>query len=654
MAQQLPPTLNWRVASGANLPSHWTSGEGVAVGPHGDIYQTAETADYTSSHYFPFISKFSAEGPSSRPPLWSTGMVDSGESGLAFAVAVDTRGFAYAAGELLDSSFHSQLLLVKLDANGGLVWRRQFGNSGEDAGVGVALDAAHGFAYVLDSFCEFNETSPPYPQHACWLRYDLDGNLLTQRPISFAGVRFEEGVAVTADTATVTVLTFTTPTGPRVTRYNLDGTVAWTNIPTLFQPSESPAQDIAEDTNGNVVVAASGAASAAQYRRNFTLFRYNPQGQLTLTVSDSTSAFDISAGATDAGGNLYGVGPGFAGSADGVVVDKFDPSGRRLWSIPPIPYDQFASVRRMAVDASGNVYLSGSAPGCGGSCAVLAKYSQAPTVGLRIIVSTPTIPPLDSPAGNFSIARTSIEVDAIDAHGNLIPQSFPIDMSVNYIPRSGGHEHDGPRPVGQLLVESSAQPLSYVHAMTNANGQLFATYLSTIVGGQETVEAAISASPATSTSAVITVAIPWLVELQSSIAPKLYNLTGSFGQPGVTSMHSGNHYSTLTTQNEIVTVAAEYLDITGYYLGINDMSLVYGGVFDITNNWNTPHLSHRIGHSTDISIPVEDSANPGTFVSISCPVDKDLRKIVTRVVGNAHNLICESGGRKHVEIPQSN
>jgi len=40
----------------------------------------------------------------------------------------------------------------------------------------------------------------------------------------------------------------------------------------------------------------------------------------------------------------------------------------------------------------------------------------------------------------------------------------------------------------------------------------------------------------------------------------------------------------------------------GTVLGINDMSLVMGGVFDINGDWNvnSNHSFHRIGYSVDI------------------------------------------------------
>jgi hypothetical protein len=39
----------------------------------------------------------------------------------------------------------------------------------------------------------------------------------------------------------------------------------------------------------------------------------------------------------------------------------------------------------------------------------------------------------------------------------------------------------------------------------------------------------------------------------------------------------------------------------GEIIYINDMSLPYGGLFDIQGNWRPPHVTHRTGRNADIS-----------------------------------------------------
>lgn len=41
---------------------------------------------------------------------------------------------------------------------------------------------------------------------------------------------------------------------------------------------------------------------------------------------------------------------------------------------------------------------------------------------------------------------------------------------------------------------------------------------------------------------------------------------------------------------------------TGILLRVNDMSLPLGGLFDIDNNWMSPHSGHRVGLEVDIGV----------------------------------------------------
>ena len=60
--------------------------------------------------------------------------------------------------------------------------------------------------------------------------------------------------------------------------------------------------------------------------------------------------------------------------------------------------------------------------------------------------------------------------------------------------------------------------------------------------------------------------------------------------------HMANPYTVETLPK----IAIEYMQRTGTTLGINDMSLIWGGLFDIDDDWMTPHITHRKGTSADI------------------------------------------------------
>ena len=105
-------------------------------------------------------------------------------------------------------------------------------------------------------------------------------------------------------------------------------------------------------------------------------------------------------------------------------------------------------------------------------------------------------------------------------------------------------------------------------------------------------------TPEDTASTTITLQVLNLSELS---AGDHYELTGAFGAPLVTSMHTRNHYGTSSLLNTLKSVADTIFANKGYKLRINDMSLPYGGPFDISNDWDVPHQTHRNGKSADIS-----------------------------------------------------
>ncbi len=74
-----------------------------------------------------------------------------------------------------------------------------------------------------------------------------------------------------------------------------------------------------------------------------------------------------------------------------------------------------------------------------------------------------------------------------------------------------------------------------------------------------------------------------------------YTLIGSLPE------HPSNHFGTsaLLTALAALGVAYHAADSTTN-LGYNDMSLPWGGAFDIGQNWKAPHCGHRIGRTIDI------------------------------------------------------
>lgn len=96
--------------------------------------------------------------------------------------------------------------------------------------------------------------------------------------------------------------------------------------------------------------------------------------------------------------------------------------------------------------------------------------------------------------------------------------------------------------------------------------------------------------------------------------PGLANMPAGWGYEltGWTSAHPNNHYGKLNNITSLQNIAREYKTLfqDDHALNYNDMSLVWGGLFDIGPPygifWQTPHIEHRLGNHVDIGIvPVE-------------------------------------------------
>lgn len=96
--------------------------------------------------------------------------------------------------------------------------------------------------------------------------------------------------------------------------------------------------------------------------------------------------------------------------------------------------------------------------------------------------------------------------------------------------------------------------------------------------------------------------------------------------PTLTSRHFSNHYGTPEMNNAIRLIAKDYnLTDENVKLRINDISLIWGGLFDIGNNWLEPHSEHAIGKQADIGLSGIDENK----VCVELP-KRDLVKSISR------------------------
>ena len=72
---------------------------------------------------------------------------------------------------------------------------------------------------------------------------------------------------------------------------------------------------------------------------------------------------------------------------------------------------------------------------------------------------------------------------------------------------------------------------------------------------------------------------------------------------GAKPWHPSNHWGSADMGSRLALADADYGALyAGSTLEVNDISLEWGGVFDIDQNWVPDHVSHRWGDNVDVRL----------------------------------------------------
>ena len=198
--------------------------------------------------------------------------------------------------------------------------------------------------------------------------------------------------------------------------------------------------------------------------------------------------------------------------------------------------------------------------------------------------------------------RPSVTTSTVGAGVRTLPlRIFCVDLFTGQIinncnvvlthdpqPFSGGHDHhNASRPKGAFQPASGntgTSGLPTVYTSPEISGVINTTITGTAPNGTPLI-------PGTFT---IGVEIPGLMTLAPGTN---YNLVGA------TAAHGDNHYGTPNFVGSLIFLADAYaLAFPTQRLSYNDMSLVAGGLFDISGAWSRPHASHRFGTDLDLAL----------------------------------------------------
>lgn len=183
---------------------------------------------------------------------------------------------------------------------------------------------------------------------------------------------------------------------------------------------------------------------------------------------------------------------------------------------------------------------------------------------------------------------------------------------------SGGHSHDGNRPPGKYRIRNLADTTRFdtvasFSRRTDTTGILKFTFLASEFSGIERLNAKRVSDTTSFDTLRMFSRVDSLVDF-ATISTNIWVLSGNSGLTNLTECpntpirHYSNHWLMSTKIDSLQAALVEFFkwsgspDGGGQYLklGVNDMSLIYGGLFDICSNSQFPHRSHRLGLGTDI------------------------------------------------------
>ena len=367
-------TVQWAKSIGGASSDR---GHGIATDSSGNVYVTGyyqgtvtigSTTLTSAGSYDVFVAKYNTSGTFQWVKSISGTSTDNGtgiatdSSGNVYVIGYYVGTIDFGSGTSLTSAGSGDAFVAKYNTGGTVQWAKSIGNTGSDAGFGIATDSS-GNVYVIGYYrgtVTIGSTTLTSAGNADAFvaKYDTSGTPQWAKSIGDTGTDAGLGIATDSSgnvyvigyyrgTVTIGSITLTSAGNADVfvAKYNTSGTVQWAK--SIGGPDNINGNGIATDSGENVYVI----------------------GQYSGTIDFGSGTSLNSAGSFDA------------------FIAKYDTSGTVQWakSIGGTSYDDGNSV---ATDSSGNVYVTGRYYGtvtigsttltsAGDADAFVAKYSTS-------------------------------------------------------------------------------------------------------------------------------------------------------------------------------------------------------------------------------------------------------------------------------------
>jgi len=341
------------------------SANALAIDGSGNVYVTGGSAvsggppDYVTIKYDPagqqqWLADFSG---------------GNNTANFANAIALDTSGNVYVTGIGWGYGNDSDYATVKYNSSGEQQWVARYDGPGHnlDTAMAIAVDAA-GNVYVTG-----RSTGSGANYDYATIKYNASGQEEWVARYSGPGNDYDEARAIALDAAGnvyVTGISFGSGTDLdyATIKYNTSGTEQWVVRYNGPGNGEDLAYAIAIDGSANVYVTGWSVGSGTAF--DYATIKYNSDGQQQWVArynGPANNAAGAYAMVLDGSGNVYVTGESVAsGTNSDYATIKYNSAGQEQWLARYNgPANDRDSATHIAVDRVGNIYVTGYSTGQG-------------------------------------------------------------------------------------------------------------------------------------------------------------------------------------------------------------------------------------------------------------------------------------------------
>jgi uncharacterized delta-60 repeat protein len=356
----------------------WDEARALAIDAGGNVYVTGET--YSDSTYFNYVTiKYDAAGNQQWVAQYD-GPSDNDDG--ATGVAVDGTGNVYVTGHSWQEGTSWDYATIKYNSSGQQIWVERYNGPGNigDFAVGLAIDPLDNI-YVTGTADDLSVNF--YPAYTT-VKYNSNG---VQQWAKQYHELWSYAYAIAADSSgSVYVTGRSYGNGTfydyATVKYNSNGVQQWAARYNGPGGSDDYAYALTVDASGNVYVTGEAFFEAGS-GSDYTTIKYNSSGidQWVARYNGQGSSVDVGkAIVSDASGNIYITGESRNSNGDDdYATIKYNNDGIQQWEVRYNGSGEtFDLASALALDAAGNVYVTGRSSQTGGSLITTIKYTEVP------------------------------------------------------------------------------------------------------------------------------------------------------------------------------------------------------------------------------------------------------------------------------------